>query len=150
MAWHPEIECRAPEDQNSGEALRQRHQELYGRLLEVHAAIDNSGSFLFPAYWVTALVVGSVVWSGWYQRIPGLQGIELSNFWTYAALFTAALFGYGFHSQWSEWWRYRRYRGALRSLAAEAGISRYQLLTRLENDTAVKKALDMIKRDHWE
>ena len=95
------------------------------------------------------LVAYSALWSGFYQRLPGLQDANLNNFWTYLALLAAALFGYTAQSSWIERWRYNKHRSQVHDLAAKSGITRYQLLARLEGDAAVKKALERIKRDTW-
>jgi hypothetical protein len=150
MPLYPPVEDEALENGDLAASFRRRHQEFYGKLLEVHAAVDNSGTLTLAVYLISLLVAYAALWGGWYEQVPALANIELNNFWTYLALLAVALFGYTGHAGWIERWHYSRHRHALQDLATKAGVSRYQLLARLEDDAAVKKALAMIKRDRWE
>ncbi len=137
-------------DEAWAESLRQRHPDLYGKLLEIHDEVNECGTLTFGAYIVTVLVAYAALWTGWYQRIPALQPYELNHVWTYAALFFAAWFTYAGHHRLIQRCRYGPHRLTLQNLAGAAGLNRHQLVARLEGDPAVKEALSMVKRDRWD
>jgi hypothetical protein len=150
VAWYPKVDDDVSLDEDLAESLRHRHQELYGTLLEIHEQVNDCGTLTFGTYSVVLMMAYAALWSGLYQHIPALQGLALNNFWTYAALFFAAWFAYTGHRRLIERGRYGRHRFGVQDLAGKAGLTRHQLMARLEGDPAVKQALAMIKRDRWE
>jgi hypothetical protein len=151
VAWYPPgTEDEPLEGEGLSASFRRQHQELYGKLLEVHAEIDSAGTLTIWLYLAAVLAAYSALWTGWYQQIPALAGINLNNFWTYLVLLVVGFFGYGVQTELSERRRYHKHSQEVQNLAGRAGVSRYQLLAQLEDDAAVKKALAMIKRDRWE
>jgi hypothetical protein len=139
-----------PENEDLGQSLRRQHQELYGKLLEAHAEVDSAGTLTVWVYLALLLAAYGALWTGWYQQLPALAGMNLNNFWTYLVLLVVALFAYGATTELSERLRYGRHSQEVQNLASRAGVSRLKLLAQLEGDAAVKKALAMIKRERWQ
>jgi hypothetical protein len=135
---------------DSATSIKHRHPELYGKLLEVNAALQDAGGALVFVYLILLLGIYCGLWFEWYKRIPLLAGIDLGNVWIYALVFVLVFGAWIGHFQLLQWHCYRQSRQEIIDFADRAKVTRYQLLAEIEKDSAVRDVAEALKRDRWE
>jgi hypothetical protein len=123
--------------------------QLYGKLLEVNAALKDAGGVLIIVYALVLLTTYSALWFGWYQSLVFLQGADLNVVWVYLIVFVVVFFVWIAHFEFLQWWCYRRNRPELLDHIQRAALNRYDLLARIADDKSVANVAEMLKRDRW-
>jgi hypothetical protein len=134
--------------ERSGPAQRIDDQ-LYGKLLEVNAALKDAGGVLIIVYALVLLTAYLALWFGWYKSLVLLQGADLNVVWIYLIVFVVVFFVWIAHFELLQWWCYRRNRPELLDHIQRAALNRYDLLARIADDKSVANVAEVLKRDRW-
>lgn len=130
--------------------LKVEHPQLYGKLLEVDAALKDAGGMLVIVYLLLLIVTYCGLWFEWYKRIPQLAGVDLGSVWVYALVFVVIGGVWIAHFQVVQRLCYEQYRHELMQFATNAKLTKYQLMAEIEQDAAVRDVAEALKRDRWE
>jgi hypothetical protein len=123
--------------------------QLYGKLLEVNAALKDAGGVLIIVYALVLLTAYLAIWFGWYKSLVFLQGADLNVVWIYLIVFVVVFFVWIAHFEFLQWWCYRRNRPELLDHIQRAALNRYDLLARIADDKSVANVAEVMKRDRW-
>jgi hypothetical protein len=133
-----------------GVAAGEIDDRLYGKLLEVNAALKDAGGVLIIVYALLLLAAYLALWFGWYKSLGFLQGAELNIVWSYLIVFVVVFFVWIAHFELAQWWCYRRNRSELLDQIQRSGANRYQLLAWIAHDKMVSTVAEVLKRDRWD
>ncbi len=129
--------------------IRRNHEELYGLLLSINQQLAEAA--LIPR-WVVRLLVLTWILAlhlEWFSGLPVPFDIsKLQSGWVYALI---AVFGFAVNSLFKEWRQHRIYadrRGELLTQIAETGLSKYRVVTHLQDDGELSDISHMLKKDH--
>jgi hypothetical protein len=125
-------------------------QQLYGKLLEINAALKDAGGVLIIVYALILLAAYLALWFGWYQSIWFLKGADLNVIWIYLIVFVVVFFVWIAHFEFLQWWCYRRNRSELLDYVQQSALSRYQLLSLIAHDKMISNIAEALKRDRWD
>lgn len=124
-------------------------EQLYGKLLEVNAALKDAGGVLIIVYALVLLAAYLALWFGWYESLSLLKGADLNNVWVYLIVFVVVFFVWIAHFEFVQWWCYRRNRFELFDHIQRSAVSRYQLLAWIAHDKLLSNVAEALKRDRW-
>jgi hypothetical protein len=128
---------------------RQIDDRLYGKLLEVNAALQDAGGVLIIVYALILLAAYLALWFGWYKSIWFLKA-DLNVVWIYLIVFVVVFFVWIAHFEFVQWWCYRRNRSELLDHIQRSAVNRYQLLASIAHDKLVSSVAEVLKRDRWD
>ncbi len=140
-----------PHDTNDGQASAdcRLDDRLYGKLLEVNAALKDAGGVLIIVYSLLLLTAYMALWFGWYKSLWFLNGPDLNNVWVYLIVFVVVFFVWIAHFQLAQWWCYRRNRSELLDDIQRASVRRHQLLAIIARDKLLATVTEVLTRDRW-
>jgi len=130
-------------------AARTIDDQLYGKLLEVNAALKDAGGVLIIVYALVLLTAYLALWFGWYRSLGFLAGQDLNVVWIYLLVFVVVFFVWIAHFECLQWWCYRRNRSDLLDHIQRSALNRYDLLARIADDKQVSVVAESLKRDRW-
>jgi hypothetical protein len=131
-------------------AAREMDDQLYGKLLEVNAALKDAGGVLIIVYALVLLAAYLALWFDWYKSLWFLKGADLNVVWIYLIVFVVVFFVWIAHFEFVQWWCYRRNRPELLDHIQRSAMSRYQLLAAIAHDKSVSNVAEVLQRDRWD
>ena len=132
-----------------GGVSRNVDDQLFGKLLEVNAALKDAGGVLIIVYALILLTAYSALWFGWYESIAIFQQADLNVVWVYLIVFVVVFFVWIAHFEFLQWWCYRRHRSELLDQIQRSAVNRYELLASIADDKSVSVVAEALKRDRW-
>jgi hypothetical protein len=136
--------------EESNVAVRELDDRLYGKLLEVNAALKDAGGMLIFLYAILLLAACSALWFEWYQGLWFLQGADLNSIWIYLLVFVVVFLVWIAHFEFVQWWCYRRNRSELLYHIQRSDMGRYQLLAAIAHDKLLSQVAEALQRDRWD
>jgi hypothetical protein len=130
-------------------ASRSVDDQLYGKLLEVNAALKDAGGVLVIVYALVLLTAYLALGFGWYRSIGFLEHANLNVVWVYLIVFVVLFFVWIAHFEFLQWWCYRRHRSELLDQIQRSAVDRYDLLAWIADDKSVAVVAEALKRDRW-
>ncbi len=137
-------------DVDFDDPMARKHPELYGKLLEVNAALQDAGGVLIVPYLILLLSICAAIWMDWYRAIPGFKDVNLDSFWIYAIITVMVVSIWIGHFNMVQRACYRRYREGLLEVIRKTGVRRYPLLAMLVNNKPIAEVTSFLQRDHWD
>jgi hypothetical protein len=126
----------------------ERHPRVYGRLLALHAELEQAGSAVARLPMLIALTFCVGLNLGWWTPWLGPDTVEkLNRFWFYLLVFYVVFQLWGLITGAAQRQHYQRQRDDLLALLAEEHLDRDVLLSLIEGDEAVSRAAHYLKLD---
>lgn len=127
--------------------LRLTHEDLYGCMLSVNEDVTSTTLHTLAISVIVAGILSVAIHLEWLGAVLGPVQTSLQSIWVYITLLFLSFFLGLLIDQLIARKKYDRRRSEIMQALFISGLSRYQLLARLEGDASVAQALSLLKSD---